>query len=81
MKKTYTFANFKFILLSTACLSLLIMFAACRQENTLTTCDGQGKVNVAHDTMGQALADALMDQWTRDHPDRDWMTQEKLLEL
>ena len=26
---------------------------------------------------GQARADALMDQWTRDHPDRDWMAEEK----
>ena len=78
MQNKSTFANFKFILLSAACLSIMIMFAACRQENQLTTCDGQGKVEVAQNTTGHALADALMDQWTRDHPDRDWMTQEKL---
>jgi len=65
MQNTSTFADLKFILLSIACLSVIIMFAACRQENQLTTA-------------GQALADALMDQWTRDHPDRDWMIQEKL---
>ncbi len=77
MQNTSTFANFKFILLSAACLSVIIMIAACRQENQLTTCDGEGKVQVAKDTTGQALADALMDQWTRDHPDRDWTTEEK----
>ncbi|MHC4727775.1 MAG: c-type cytochrome [Planctomycetota bacterium] len=78
MQNKSTFANFKFILLFTACFSVIIMFAACTQESQLTTCDGQGKVKVAQDTTGQDLADALMDQWTRDHPDRDWMTQEKL---
>jgi thiosulfate dehydrogenase len=78
MQNKSTFANFKFFLLFTACLSIIIMFAACTQESKLTTCDGQGKVEVAQGTTGQALADVLMDQWTRDHPDRDWTTQEKL---
>ncbi len=78
MQKKSTFANFKIILLFITCLSIIIMIAACTQETKLTTCDGQGKVEVAKDTTGQDLADALMDQWTRDHPDRDWMTQEKL---
>ena len=78
MQNKSTFANFKFFLLSAACLSIIIMFAACTQESKLTTCDGQGKVEVAQDTTGQALADALMGQWTRDHPDRDWTTEEKL---
>jgi len=77
MQNTSTFANFRFIVLFCVCLSLIIMLAACTQESELTTCDGQGKVQVAKDTSGQALADALMDQWTRDHPDRDWMTEEK----
>lgn len=77
MQNKSTFANFRFILLFCACMSLVIMLAACTQESKLTTCDGQGKVEVAKDTSGQALADALMDQWTRDHPDRDWMTEEK----
>ncbi len=77
MKKMSTFANFKIVLLFVACLSLVLMFASCRQENEMTTCDGQGKVEVAQDMTGQALADALMDQWTREHPDRDWMAEEK----
>ncbi len=78
MKNMSTFANFRVILLSAICLLLVIMFTACRQENEMTTCDGQGKVKVDQDMTGQVLADALMDQWTRDHPDRDWMTEEKL---
>jgi hypothetical protein len=78
MQNTSTFANFKFILLFAACLSILLMFAACRIDEQLTTCDGQGKVEVAQETTGQELADALMAQWTRDHPDRDWMTKEKI---
>lgn len=77
MRNTSTFANFRFIVLFCVCLSLIIMLAACTQESELTTCDGQGKVEVAKDTSGQAFADALMDQWTRDHPDRDWTTEEK----
>jgi cytochrome c len=77
MQNTSTFANFRFILLSAACISLVIMLAACTQDSEVTTCDGQGKIEVAKDTTGQALADALMDQWTRDHPDQHWMTEEK----
>ena len=77
MKKMSTFANFKIVLLFAACLSLVLIFAACRQDCKITTCDGQGKVKVAQDMTGQARADALMDQWTRDHPDRDWMAEEK----
>ena len=57
MQNTSTFANFKFILLFTACLLIIIMFAACTQETKLTTCDGQGTVEVAQDTTGQELAD------------------------
>ncbi len=77
MQNTSTFANFRFILLFAACISLVIILAACTQDSEFTTCDGQGKVEAAKDTTGQALADALMDQWTRDHPDQDWMTEEK----
>jgi thiosulfate dehydrogenase len=77
MKKMSTFADFKIVLLFAACLSLVLIFTACRQDCKITTCDGQGKVKVAQDMTGQARADALMDQWTRDHPDRDWMAEEK----
>jgi len=43
----------------------------------LTSCDGENTVTVAKDLTGQALAHALMEQWRRDHPGRDWVAEEK----
>ncbi len=43
----------------------------------VTSCDGERTVTVAADLTGQELADALMDQWKRDHPGRDWVAEEK----
>lgn len=43
----------------------------------LTSCDGENTVTVSEDLAGAALADALMDQWKRDHPGRDWVAEEK----
>lgn len=43
----------------------------------LTTCDGATKAVVPADARGQALADALMDQWKRAHPEKDWVAAEK----
>jgi len=43
----------------------------------LTSCDGENTVTVAEDATGQPLAHALMDQWKRDHPGRDWVAEEK----
>ena len=43
----------------------------------LTSCDGENTVTVAEDLSGQALAHALMEQWNRDHPGRDWVAEEK----
>ena len=43
----------------------------------LTSCDGENTATVAEDLTGQPLAHALMDQWKRDHPDRDWVAEEK----
>jgi len=43
----------------------------------LGSCDGENTVTVAEDLTGQPLAHALMDQWKRDHPDRDWVAEEK----
>jgi thiosulfate dehydrogenase len=43
----------------------------------LTSCDGEDTVTVSEDLAGEALADALMDQWKRDHPGRDWVAEEK----
>ena len=43
----------------------------------LTSCDGKNTVTVSEDLAGEPLAHALMDQWKRDHPDRDWVAEEK----
>ncbi|HUT94113.1 MAG TPA: hypothetical protein VMY37_31920 [Thermoguttaceae bacterium] len=43
----------------------------------LTSCDGENTVAVAEDVTGQPLADALMDQWIRDHPESNWVAEEK----
>jgi thiosulfate dehydrogenase len=40
-------------------------------------CDGTTKAAVAKELRGEALADALMDQWKREHPDRAWVDAEK----
>ena len=44
---------------------------------TVSSCDGQNTVTVARNLTGPALASALMDQWTRDHPDADWVAEQK----
>ena len=43
----------------------------------LMSCDGVNKVVVSEDLTGQELAHALMAQWKRDHPGRDWVAEEK----
>ncbi len=43
----------------------------------LTSCDGENTVAVSTELTGQALADALMDQWLRDHPEANWVAEEK----
>jgi len=40
-------------------------------------CDGGKAVEVPQGLTGQALADNLMDQWKRDHPEANWVTEEK----
>jgi len=40
-------------------------------------CDGGAAVEVPKSVTGQALADTLMDQWRRDHPEVDWVAQQK----
>jgi thiosulfate dehydrogenase len=40
-------------------------------------CDGGAAVEVSKDLKGQALADSLMDQWKRKHPEANWVTEEK----
>ena len=43
----------------------------------VTSCDGVNSVAVSQNLTGQALADALMDQWKRNHPEADWVAEEK----
>lgn len=76
MRNTSTAARIRFALLCIACVSAAALLAACRNDVAVTTCSG-GKTKVAHDASGQALADELMDQWKREHPDREWVTAEK----
>jgi thiosulfate dehydrogenase len=40
-------------------------------------CDGSDPVEVAKDATGQALADSLMDQWKRTHPQAHWVAEEQ----
>lgn len=40
-------------------------------------CDGSGTVKVSQDLSGQPLADNLMDHWKRNHPEAQWVTEEK----
>jgi hypothetical protein len=75
------------ICLATACLVLAVGPSGCSNKEAksgasgdgvaMTTCDGQGEAVVSKDANGKILADALMDQWKRDHPDRDWVAEEK----
>jgi hypothetical protein len=50
---------------------------AAEETVELGSCDGENKVTVAADLTGQGLADALMDQWKRDHPEDNWVEDEK----
>ena len=56
---------------------VMLCLAGCSKNVEVTTCDGAGKAVVAKDVTGQALADELMDQWKRDHPDNNWTAEEK----
>jgi thiosulfate dehydrogenase len=76
MRNTSTAAHIRFALLCITCISAVALLVACRDAVELTTCSGS-KAQVARDANGQALADELMDQWKREHPDREWVTAEK----
>jgi len=43
----------------------------------VVSCDGKNKIMIAKDVRGQARADARMDQWKRNNPDRHWVEEEK----
>ena len=77
MRKISTVAHARFMMLCAVCALMTVMLMSCREEAEVTTCDGTGKAMVAKDATGQELADSLMAQWKRDHPDADWVEQEK----
>lgn len=43
----------------------------------VVSCDGKNKSIVPKDAAGQVRADALLDQWKRNHPDHNWVEKEK----
>jgi thiosulfate dehydrogenase len=54
--------------------------AAAKDEGRtvkIGACDGGSAVEVAKKLAGQPLADNLMDQWKRNHPDAKWVAEEK----
>ncbi len=75
MQKLSAFACIRLTLLCATC-AAAVMLAGCSDKVEVTTCDG-GTTTVAKNASGQMLADSLMDQWKRDHPDRDWVAEEK----
>ena len=77
MRKIWIVFRAGFVLLCVACVSMAVILAGCSKEVEVTTCDGTGKAVVAKDVTGQPLADELMDQWKRDHPERNWTAEEK----
>ena len=77
MRNIATVAYVRFVLLCAACALVAVVFVGCSDEAEVTTCDGTGKAMVARDAAGHELADALMAQWKRDHPEAGWVAQEK----
>jgi len=75
MQKTSAIAYIRLTLLCATCAGA-VMLAGCSDKMEMATCDG-GTTTVAKNASGQVLADSLMDQWKRDHPDRDWVAEEK----
>ena len=65
------------------CAAVALLVAGCThgartcEEECVTLCDGTVKAGVGTGMQGQALADALMDQWKREHPERNWVDVEK----
>jgi len=47
------------------------------QTVAIGACDGGAAVEVPKELTGQALADSLMDQWKRNHPEANWVAEEK----
>lgn len=50
---------------------------AAEETVKVGACDGGKAVEVPTSLTGQALADTLMDQWKRHHPEAHWVAEEK----
>jgi thiosulfate dehydrogenase len=71
------------------CAVTVLVFLQCKGEKQVPKkpkpaetvevvhCDGK-KIELPSELEGRALAGALMDQWQRDHPERDWVALEKM---
>ena len=92
MKTMFTIPRAGYGIAVAACLALVAMDQGCKsgaarpggepgagkgEEVALTNCDGSTVAMVPANATGQGLADALLDQWKREHPDRDWVAEEK----
>jgi len=92
MKCMFTGRNVAYVSAGGICVALVGLWTGCSgtresegvrsaasdaSEVAVTTCDGTGQAMVSEAARGQEFADALMDQWQRDHPDRDWVAEEK----
>jgi len=51
--------------------------AASKETVKIGACDGGAAVEVPKELTGQALAHNLMDQWKRNHPDANWVMEQK----
>ncbi|MHC4118707.1 MAG: c-type cytochrome [Planctomycetota bacterium] len=77
MDNIFVVGRVRFTLLHAAFILVAVVVTGCSEKVEVATCDGTGKAMVAREASGQELADALMAQWKRDHPETDWVTEEK----
>jgi len=50
---------------------------ADQETVTIGACDGGKPIEVPNELKGKALADRLMEQWKKNHPEVDWVAEEK----
>ena len=83
MKRHLSLGNMSRAMAVAACLTAALCVGSCRQgppaggTEVVVLCDGSTKAEIGEGMQGQALADALMDQWKREHPERNWVEAEK----
>ena len=71
----------KIACIAVACAAFVWIWAAVgpvHSENTTPKAEGNQQAGAEEKKLeGQALADSLMSQWKREHPDRNWVAEEK----